>query len=154
MSLLRRSSARRESVMFQTRTEAANAAGVLTLRMAVGGMMLTHGVPKLIRLVQTPGQFADPLGLGPELSLVLAVFAEVVCAVLILFGAATRAAAIPILITMVVAAFIVHGADPFAKKELALLYGAGALTLTLTGAGRFSIDALIDKRRRRSRASE
>ena len=58
--------------------------------------------------------------------------------------------AFPLMITMVVAAFVVHGADPFGKKELALLYGAGALTLMLTGAGRLSIDALVGWRRRRS----
>lgn len=52
-----------------------------------------------------------------------------------------------LLVTMVVAAFVVHGADPFGKKELALLYGAGALTLMLTGAGRLSIDALVARRR-------
>jgi putative oxidoreductase len=140
--------------MFQTRTEAANAAGLLTLRVAVGGMMLTHGWTKLVRLAQTPDQFADPLGLGPEISLGLAVFAEVICAALIVFGAATRVAAVPLLITMMVAAFVVHGADPFGKKELALLYGAGALTLMLTGGGRLSIDALIGWRRRQARAVE
>ena len=133
--------------MFQTKKEAAEAAGLLILRLAVGGMMLTHGWPKLQRLFQTPDQFADPLGLGPELSLGLAVLAEVVCAVLIVFGVATRLAAVPLLATMLVAASIVHGADPFGKKELALLYGAGALTLMLTGAGRLSVDALIGRLR-------
>ena len=71
--------------MFHTRTEAAEAVGLLTLRMAVGGMMLTHGWPKLGRLLQTPDQFANPLGLGPELSLGLAVFAEVICAALVVY---------------------------------------------------------------------
>ena len=121
----------------------AEAVGLFVLRVAVGGMMLTHGWPKLQRLLETPDKFADPLGLGPELSLGLAVFSEVICAVLIVVGAGTRAAAFPLLITMLVAAFIVHGDDPFKKQELALLYGAGALTLMMTGAGRFSLDALF-----------
>ena len=134
-------------MILHIKKQAAEAAGLLILRLAVGGMMLTHGWPKLQRLLQTPDQFADPLGLGPELSLGLAVLAEVVCAVLIVFGVATRLAAVPLLATMLVAAFIVHGADPFGKKELALLYGAGTLTLMLTGAGRLSVDALIGRLR-------
>lgn len=117
--------------------------GLLILRLAVGGMMLTHGWPKLGRLLETPDKFADPLGVGPEISLALAVFSELVCAGLLVLGAGTRAVAVPLLITMLVAAFIVHGDDPFKKQELALLYGAGTLTLILTGAGRLSVDALV-----------
>jgi len=41
---------------------------------------------------------------------------------------------------MAVAAFIAHGADPFAKKEMALLYLVGFLTVALMGPGRYSID--------------
>lgn len=115
--------------------------GLAVLRVAVGGMMLTHGWPKLGRLFETPERFADPIGLGPEISLALTVFAEVLCALLIIAGAATRLACVPLLITMLVAAFIVHGDDPFGDKEMALLYAAGTLCLLLTGAGKYSIDA-------------
>ena len=48
---------------------------------------------------------------------------------------------------------MVHGADPFAKKELALLYGAGALTLMLTGPGQLSLDALWSRRRKTEHTS-
>ena len=136
-------------MIFAKRSELLEAAGLLVLRLAIGGMMLVHGVPKLGRLFTTPDKFGDPLGLGPEVSLALAVFAEVVCAALLAVGAATRLAAVPLLITMLVAAFVVHGADPFGKKELALLYGAGALSLLMTGAGRFSVDHWIGKWRER-----
>ena len=127
----------------------SGAAGLLVLRLAVGGMMLTHGWPKLLRLLKTPDKFADPIGLGPELSLVLTVFSELFCAVLIVVGAATRLASAPLLFTMVVAAFVVHGDDPFSKKELALFYGAGTLTLMLTGAGAYSVDGWLARRRRK-----
>jgi putative oxidoreductase len=46
---------------------------------------------------------------------------------------------------MVVAAFIIHGDDPFAKKEFALLYAIPFLTLVFTGAGKFSLDAKLGK---------
>lgn len=123
-----------------TKNAAAEGLGLLVLRLAVGGMMLTHGLPKLQRLLETPDQFLDPIGLGPEVSLALAVFAEVVCAFLIMVGAATRLAAIPLLITMLVAAFVTHAGDPFNKMEPALLYGSCSLALVLTGAGKFSVD--------------
>ena len=104
-------------------------------------MMLPHGLAKLTRWSELAGSFADPIGLGPTTSLGLAVFAEVGCAVAIAFGLATRLAAIPLLITMLVAAIIIHGDDPWAKKEFALLYALPCLTLMLTGAGRYSLDA-------------
>lgn len=125
----------------------ATSAGLLILRLAVGGMMLTHGIPKFQRLMDTPDQFADPFGVGPEISLALAVFAEVICAGLIVVGGLTRLAAVPLFITMVTAAFIIHGADPFAKKEMALLYGSGALALICAGGGRFGIDGWLAARK-------
>jgi putative oxidoreductase len=47
---------------------------------------------------------------------------------------------------MLVAAFIVHGDDPFQKKELALLFLTPFLALLLAGPGRFSLDAVIGRR--------
>ena len=41
---------------------------------------------------------------------------------------------------MLVAFFIVHGADDFAVREKALLYLGGFLALFFTGPGRHSID--------------
>lgn len=122
------------------RSDIAESIGLLILRIAVGGMMLTHGWPKVGKLFETPIKFPDPIGVGPEVSLWLAVFAEVLCAALLVIGLATRLAAIPFLITMIVAALIVHGDDPFSKQELALFYGAGALTLLFTGPGSISVD--------------
>jgi len=131
--------------MFSLKGETANAAGLLVLRLAVGGMMMTHGWPKFQRLLETPDRFADPIGLGPEVSLFLAVFAELVCAALIVLGAWTRLVTVPLLITMLVAVFIIHSGDPFGDYELALFYAAGTLALLLTGPGRFSIDGLRSK---------
>ena len=63
----------------------------------------------------------DVLGMGTTLSLGLAVFAEVVCSVLVLLGLGTRLAVIPLSITMLIVAFHVHMADPFAKQEMSLI---------------------------------
>jgi putative oxidoreductase len=56
-------------------------------------------------------------------------------------GVATRFAAVPLAVTMLVAAFAIHADDPWAKKELALLYAVPFVTLVFTGAGKFSVDA-------------
>ena len=42
-------------------------------------MMLTHGIPKLQKILAGNWEFGNPLGVGTELSLGLAVFAEVGC---------------------------------------------------------------------------
>ena len=124
--------------------------GLLALRLGVGGMLLfQHGLPKLLSFSDQVSTFADPLGVGRAASLTLAIFAEALCAGLIILGLGTRAAALPVAVTMVVAAFVVHGDDPFAKKELALLYLVPALTLMATGPGRWSLDALVGRRKKR-----
>ncbi len=123
-------------------------AGLLILRIVVGCFMMTHGLPKLAMLTgNEPIQFADPFGVGPTASLALTVFAEVVCSFLIILGLLTRLAAIPLIITMVVAVFYVHIADPFAVKEMAGLYLTIYVFLGIAGSGRFSIDHLIWKRK-------
>jgi len=108
-------------------------------------MLFAHGWGKLKGFSAISGKFPDPLGIGSAPSLAMAVFAEVFCAIALILGLFTRAAAIPLLITMIVAAFIVHGANPFQKKEFALLYAIPFLVLILTGAGKFSIDSKIVK---------
>ncbi len=120
---------------------------LLIIRLAIGSFMLTHGVGKLMMLLaEGPVQFADPIGIGMTLSLVMAVFAEFVCSILIILGFGTRLAAIPLLFTMFVAVTVVHAADPFAVKELAALYGVVYLILSITGAGKYSLDYYIGRK--------
>ena len=120
--------------------------GKLILRVIGGGFMLTHGIPKLMKLLSGNLSFGDPIGVGPEISLGLTVFAEFICALMILVGFKSKWATIPLMITMLVAAFIVHGTDPFGKKELALLYFAIYTGIFFLGSGKYSIDNLLNKR--------
>jgi len=122
--------------------------GILLLRLGVGGLMLTHGIPKLFRLFGSdPIQFADPIGIGVEASLALTVFAEVICSVLIIVGLATKLATIPLLVTMFVAFFIIHADDPFQRKELALFFLIVYVVLLFTGSGKYSLDHYFLKRK-------
>lgn len=117
--------------------------GLLLLRVTLAGFMFfAHGLPKVLAYAEKSATFRDPLGLGSEVSFALAVFAEFVCAVLVLAGFYTRVALVPLIVTMAVAGFIVHAPDPFAKQELALMYATVFVTLMLTGPGRFSVDGL------------
>jgi putative oxidoreductase len=50
---------------------------------------------------------------------------------------------------MMVAAFMAHGADPFAKKELALLYLLIYVTILVTGSGKYSLDHYLNKNKKR-----
>ena len=114
--------------------------GLLILRLGFSGLMLTHGIPKLMNLVQGNMDFADPIGIGNNLSFILTVIAEAICPLLIIVGFKTRIAAIPVIITMAVGAFIVHAADPIETKEKALLYLFAFLVIALIGAGKYSVD--------------
>ena len=121
--------------------------GLLLLRVVVGLLMLTqHGWGKLLSFGERSETWADPIGLGGPVSMALAIFAEVICSALVVVGLGTRMAAIPVVITMAVAAGIVHWDDPFGKKEFALLFLMPFLTLVLTGAGRYSIDGWLSRR--------
>jgi putative oxidoreductase len=114
--------------------------GLLVQRIGFSALMLTHGVPKLLKMIGGDFSFGDPLGIGSTTSLFLTVFAEVVCPLLIIIGFKTRLFSIPVIITMGVAAFIVHGADPLGRKELALLYMFAFLVIALVGPGKHSVD--------------
>jgi len=119
---------------------------LLLIRLAAGGFMFTHGWGKFLKLVNGNFEFGDPIGLGPEISLALTVFAEILCAFLIVIGLFTRLAAIPLIITMLVAVFVVHLDHDFGKKEIGLFYLINYIVLFLSGGGRYSIDSIFRKK--------
>lgn len=122
---------------------------LLLIRVGVAAFMLTHGYPKLTKLLSGGEiQFADPFGAGATLSLVMVVFAEFFCSILIGIGFATRLAVVPLMVTMSTAVFVAHSSDPFARKELALVYLLIYLFLLVTGSGKFSVDYLISRKSR------
>jgi putative oxidoreductase len=89
--------------------------------------------------------FPDPFGIGSQLSVILAIFAELLCGVLIAVGFATRFTVIPLIITMATAFFIIHGGDAFGDKEMSFIYLAMYLVIFIIGPGKYSVDKLISK---------
>jgi putative oxidoreductase len=137
--------------------------GLLVLRAGFGLMMLFgHGLPKVQDYDAMLKQWTVVPAVWPlsymsyPMSLMMAIGAELVASALLVLGIMTRPAAFVLGFAMCVAAFQVHGADPFfskggAAKEMAVLYLLPAFILIITGAGQFSLDAVIpaDRRRRR-----
>ena len=107
---------------------------------------MSHGLQKLMAFDQLSAVFPDPLGIGNTASLILAIFGELVCSIAFIGGFLYRLSMIPMIVTMVVAFFIVHTNDPFAIKELPFIYLIVLLCLWCLGAGKYSIDALIGQK--------
>lgn len=126
-------------------------AALLIARVGVGVMMLVHGLPKLEMLFSgEPVQFPG-IVINGELSLTLAVFAEVICSLLLIVGLGTRLVVIPLIVTMLVAVLHVHAADPFVKQELGLHYLLVYVVLLITGSGKYSVDHLVESRSTRGK---
>ena len=113
---------------------------LLIMRIGIALLMFTHGIPKIEKLSENPVQFMDLLGLGTTVSLCLAIFGEVICSILVMLGLGTRLAVIPSMITMLVAVFHVHIADPFVKQEMGLHFLLIYAVLFIMGSGRYSLD--------------
>jgi putative oxidoreductase len=118
--------------------------GLLFLRLSIGTIMaVSHGWGKLANYSTMASSFADPIGLGITTSLLLTIFAELFCSIALILGLATRAAVVPLIITMIVAVIVVHGNDPWMKQEFGMIYLISYCTLLLTGPGRYSIDSIL-----------
>jgi putative oxidoreductase len=122
---------------------------ILFFRIGAACLVMTHGIPKLMRILDGNFGFGDPIGIGPTASLFLVAFAEGICAFFVLLGLWTRMALIPLVINFIVVVFVAHADDPFGDKELGLFFLISFITLFLTGAGKFSLDQVFGGKKRR-----
>lgn len=94
------------------KTTAIEGIAPLLLRLYLAPVMIQAGWNKYSAFTDTAAWFGNPdWGLGlpmPELLAALAIAAELIGGILLLIGLATRWVAIPLMITMLVAAFSVH----------------------------------------------
>jgi putative oxidoreductase len=118
---------------------------LLLLRLTMGGLMIPHGVDKLMKFAAKSSTFSDPFHIGSPTSMALTIFAELFCAVFIVVGLMTRLACIPLIIAMAVAVFSAHNGEIFGDGEHATLYLGGFLALLFAGPGKISMDKLIGK---------
>jgi putative oxidoreductase len=128
-------------------TPALQDLGLALVRVGFGlSLALAHGLGKLSH----PDQFVNGLTQGgfpaPALLGWVAILSEFAGGLLLALGLLTRPAAAFVIGTLGVAAFHVHGADPYQKKELALAYVVVGLAFLIAGPGRYSLDALLARR--------
>jgi putative oxidoreductase len=119
--------------------------GRLLLRLAVGGLMLFHGVNKIRHGVDFMYPLLEAKGL-PAFIAYGSYVGEVVAPLLILAGVMTRVASLVVAGTMVMAVFLSRSSQVFALNvyggwavEINAFFFLGAIALALLGSGRFSI---------------
>lgn len=120
--------------------------GLLLLRIALGGLMLFHGMHKLIYGVGFIGDMLAAIGL-PSFIAYGSLLAELVASLMIICGIWTRLASVVFAGNMVVAILMAHASEMFSLSpmtgglviELPLLYLLGAAVLCLTDGGRFAV---------------
>ena len=121
--------------------------GLFLFRLFVGlTMAFSHGLGKIPppeQLISGVESMGFPFAIGFAWA---AALSEFIGALFLASGLFTRISASFIAITMGVAAFVVHSADPFAKKEMALLYFVACVMFIFTGAGKYSLDTIIRKK--------
>lgn len=118
----------------------------LVLRLALGAVFMYHGWLKLNGLEGT-GMFFGKIGIpAPEAMAVLVACVEFFGGALVLLGLATRAWALGLATVMVVAILSAKGLSSWAKIEFEVSLLAMALSLFFSGAGAYSIDAMLMKK--------
>ncbi|MHA4810024.1 DoxX family protein [Flavitalea flava] len=118
----------------------------LFLRLTFGLLLcIDHGFPKLMHFSNQQAIFFDPFHIGHRWSLILVLFAEIFCALLLVLGLFTRVAALVLVINLAVAAILFHKGQSITEHEPALLYLAGFFSILLLGPGRISVDGMMGK---------
>lgn len=119
--------------------------GKLTLRLSVGGLMLFHGIHKLMHGFGMIGEMLVKNNLPREMMWGVPL-GEVLAPLLLIVGWMTRPAAMLIAFTMVMSIYLVFRETLFTLNqygaldyELNLLFLFSALAIACLGAGRFSI---------------
>ncbi len=114
--------------------------GLFFLRLTASLLLLyVHGLPKVFHFSEELTHIEDPFGLGPYMSLLPAIFAEVICPLFIIAGVGTRLACVPVIVVLLVAMLVVHADWSIADGQFGWLLLIIFTTLLLTGPGNWRI---------------
>ncbi|MCG7391039.1 MULTISPECIES: DoxX family protein [Pantoea] len=117
-------------------------AGLFFLRLTGCLLLLyVHGLPKVFHFSEELTRIEDPFGLGPWMSLLPAIFAEVICPLFILIGVFARLACLPIIGVLLVAMLFVHPGWSIAEGQFGWLLLIIFTTLAMTGPGQWRLGA-------------
>ncbi|WP_273821021.1 MULTISPECIES: DoxX family protein [Pseudomonas] len=121
--------------------ERAQAFGLLFMRVSAAVFLLwVHGLPKLLHYSAELQNIEDPFHLGANLTLLLAIFAEVFCPLLVIAGVLVRLACLPILCVLLVALVFVHPEWTLAEGQFAWLLLILFTSLFIAGPGRLALN--------------
>jgi putative oxidoreductase len=124
-----------------------DAVGRLILRLTVGGLMLFHGVAKLLNpgSVEFIGGQLTAIGL-PSLIAYGVYLGEVVAPLMIIVGVLTRVGGLLLVVNMLFAVLLVHSGDMLSltehggwRLELQGFYFFGGLALMFLGSGKLAV---------------
>jgi putative oxidoreductase len=119
------------------------------LRLLIGAFII-HGVQDNILSAERMTEFEKFLAVrgvpAAAVAARLSVYAQFICGVSILLGAWIRLTSIVFIINFICAIVIAHLGDPFPRMFPALMMIAAGLFFLFNGAGRLSVDALLDRR--------
>ena len=119
---------------------------MLLLRLGAGLLLLIkHGLDKLQNFSTVQTHFYNFMGMGSNVSLILVIFAELFCSMLVILGLFTMLAVVPIIFMLFIAAFSAKATQPFFNKELDFLYVVPFIVLLFCGPGRISVDGMINR---------
>jgi putative oxidoreductase len=137
----------------------------IPLRLALGFGMIYHGLPKVQDAAAREQLTGMLTGSGvplPDITTWIVAGLELGGGILLILGALTRLVSALMIIEMLVAIYLVHlpsgfvappGSEGPPGYELNVMYIAGLLALLIGGAGRYSIDGLVQRVRRRTSAT-
>ncbi|MFV3415111.1 DoxX family protein [Pseudomonas nitroreducens] len=118
----------------------SGALALLFMRVSAALLLLqVHGLPKLLHWQSELKHIEDPFGFGAAPTLALAVFAEVLCPLLLILGVFARLACLPVIAVLLVALLFVHPQWSLEEGQFAwwmLILFAG---LALAGPGRYRL---------------
>ncbi|AOE78933.1 DoxX family protein [Pseudomonas lurida] len=111
--------------------------GLLFLRVSGALFLLwVHGLPKLLNYSEQLKLIEDPFHLGASVTLLLAIFAEVLCPLLIMAGVLVRLACLPILCVLLIALGVVHPEWTLFEAQFGWLLLIIFTALLISGPGR------------------
>ena len=126
------------------RNEQAQSLGLLFLRVTGSLFLLwVHGLPKLLDFSAQLQLIEDPFHLGAHLTLSLAIFAEVLCPLLIVAGVLARLACLPVLFVLLVALLVVHPQWSVAEGQFGWLLLILFTTVFIAGPGRLALNVRL-----------
>ena len=125
-------------------------AGHVALRLFIGAV-LVYGTQDNVFNHARMLEFRDFLMkhsfIYPLMSAYLSAYAQFICGCLIFVGAAVRPAALIMIVNFIVALLMVHTKTPFTVNIAPMAMLAGSIFLLFEGAGPFSVEALLSRKR-------